>query len=71
MRENSSRISLLFDQCPFELRRASIYKKTRINIYEWDLLDMKLRNKIYTWSNKWLGPHHIVAKLDRIMLHSS
>lgn len=40
-------------------------------ILKWDLLNMKFRNNIYTWSNRWLGSHHIVAHIDRIMLHSS
>jgi hypothetical protein len=38
---------------------------------DWDLLDIPPENGKYTWSNKRLGPGHIVARLDRCLVQSS
>lgn len=39
-------------------------------ILGWDLLDIKPSSGKFTWSNKRLGPGHIVACLDRFLVHS-
>ena len=36
-----------------------------------DLLDPPLKNGKYTWSNKQLGPGHIAARLDHVLVRSS
>eukprot|EP00253_Pinus_taeda_P008466 PITA_08466 len=38
---------------------------------DWDLLDIPQENGKYTWSNKRIGPGHIVARLDRCLVQSS
>lgn len=38
---------------------------------DWDLLDIKPISGKYTWTNKRIGPGHIVAKLDRFFLQRS
>eukprot|EP00253_Pinus_taeda_P028778 PITA_28778 len=38
---------------------------------DWDLLDILPENGKYTWSNKRIGPGHIVARLDRCLVQSS
>jgi hypothetical protein len=40
-------------------------------IQDWDLLDIKPSNGKCTWSNKKVGPGHIVARLDRFLVQSS
>ena len=37
----------------------------------WDLLDIKPSSSKYSWSNKRVGPEHIVARLDRFIIQSS
>lgn len=37
----------------------------------WDLIDIKHKIRKYTWSNRWVGDHYIVAHLDRFFLHSN
>jgi len=40
-------------------------------IHDWDLLNIKPCQGKYTWSNKQVGPGHIVARLDRFLIQSS
>jgi hypothetical protein len=35
----------------------------------WDLIDVKPRRGKYTWSNSRIGLGHIIARLDRFILH--
>ena len=38
---------------------------------DWDLLDTKPSSGKYSWSNKRVGPEHIVARLDGFFIQSS
>ena len=40
-------------------------------IANWDLEDIKPAKGIYTWTNRRLGPGHIVARLDRFLVQQS
>jgi hypothetical protein len=40
-------------------------------ISAWDLMDIKPTRGHYTWTNKRVGPGHIVARLDRFLIQSS
>jgi hypothetical protein len=49
--------------------RDPFREKSEDMINEWDLLDIKTIKGKYTWTNKISGPGHIVAKLDRFLVH--
>jgi hypothetical protein len=38
---------------------------------DWDLEDIKPTKGKYTWTNKRIGPGHIVARLDRFLVQRS
>ena len=38
---------------------------------DWDLGDIKPSKGKFTWTNKRVGPGHIVARLDRFLVHTS
>eukprot|EP00253_Pinus_taeda_P036633 PITA_36633 len=40
-------------------------------ILDWELEDIKPTSGKFTWSNKSIGPDHIVARLDRFLVQSS
>ena len=40
-------------------------------ISNWDLEDVKPSRRNFTWTNSRLGPGHIVARLDRFLIHHS
>ena len=40
-------------------------------IMDWDLEDIKPSKGKFAWTNKRVGPGHIVARLDRFLVHTS
>ena len=67
-------LNLVFD--PKENRGGNIGKDQMLPlvkdlIQQWDLLDVKPKRGLYTWTNNRIGVDHIVARLDRFLVQSS
>ena len=40
-------------------------------IHQWDLIDIKSNQGMFTWTNNRDGPEHIAARLDRFLVQST
>ena len=61
---------------PKEIRGRSLVRdpfgeRLQDLISDWERVDFPRKKNLFTWKNRRLGPGHIPARLDRILIHIS